>query len=69
MSTNRNRDLDLEYPTNILNAPKINFKNPTVSTIPLLLNDSYSEEQIESIDHDEQSFSEEPTNYYIISEE
>ena len=69
MSGNGNIEIDVENPTNILNAPKINFKNPTVSPIPLLLNDSYSEEQIESIDHDEQSFSEEPTNYYIISEE
>ena len=69
MSSNGNIEINAEYPTNNLNAPKINFKNPTVSPIPLLLNDSYSEEQIESIDHDEQSFSEEPTNYYIISEE
>ena len=69
MSTNGNIEIDVENPTNILNAPKINYKNPTVSPIPLLLNDSYSEEQIESIEHDEKSLSEEPTNYSIISEE
>ncbi len=69
MSTNRNIEINIEYPTNILNAPKINFKTPIVSPTPLLLNDSYLEEQIESIDQDEQSFSEEPTNKSIISKE
>ena len=69
MSANGNIEIDVEYPTKTLNAPKINFKNPTVPPIPLLLNDSSSEEHIESIEHDEQSFSEQPTNYSIISEE
>ena len=71
MSGNRNNEneKDVVYSTNILNAPKINFKNPAISPIPLLLNDSYSEEEIESIEHDEQSYSELPTNYSIISEE
>ena len=69
MSANENIEIDVENPTNIINAPKINFKNPIVSPIPLLLNDSYSEEQIESIENDEQTFSEDPTDYSIISEE
>ena len=69
MSTNRNIERDIEHPTNILLAPKIHFKRPTVSPIPLSLNDSYSEERIESIDYDEQSFSEEPTYYHNISED
>ena len=69
MSTNRNIERDIEHPTNILLARKIHFKRPTVHPIPLSLNDSYSKERIESIDHDEQSFSEDPTYYSNISED
>ena len=69
MSTNRNIERDIEHPTNILLSPKIHYKRPTVSPIPLSLNDSYSEERIESIDYDEQSFSEDPTYYSNISED
>ena len=68
MSTYRNIEIDVEYSSEILFAPKINFKKPTASPIPLMLNDSYSEELNESVGNDAQSFSDEPTNDYNISE-
>ena len=66
MSEVENLDLYRKYPANILNAPKIKFKKPTVSPPPLSLNEPNSKFEIKLGSNYDQSFSNENTNVSIF---
>lgn len=61
MSSNQKLGINEEIPSLILNAPKFKFKTPMVTPTPFSLNDSDSEDEMDSstignISIDEQSY-------------
>ena len=57
MTTKENLEINEEAPSNILNAPKLKFKKPTICPPPFTLNDSYSQEEIDT-ENEDNSFDE-----------
>ena len=61
MSSNEKLGIDGKFPPFILNAPKFKFKKPLVTPTPFALNDSDSDDEMESstignISIDEESY-------------
>jgi hypothetical protein len=48
MSSNEKLEINEKIPSFILNAPKFKFKKPVVTPTPFSLNDSDSEDELES---------------------
>lgn len=57
MTTNENLEINEKSPLNILYAPKLKFKIPTVTPTPFSLNESRSEEESD-IENEENTFDE-----------
>ena len=58
MTSNENLEINAESPSYILYAPKLKLKKPTITPTPFSLNDSFSDEEIDASEENDNSFEE-----------
>ncbi len=58
MTSNENLEINAESPSSILYAPKLKLKKPTITPTPFSLNDSFSDEEIDASQENDNSFEE-----------
>ena len=59
MTSNENLEINVESsPSYILYAPKLKLKKPTISPTPFSLNDSFSDDELNSSEENDNSFDE-----------
>ena len=58
MTSNENLEINDESPSYILYAPKLKLKKPTITPTPFSLNDSFSDEEIDASEENDNFFDE-----------